>query len=234
MNWPNNVRTWHRWLSVVIGLQLLAWTSSGFVMTWNAIEDVHGDVYVTEARPTLPADLSPSPPLTRPEGTTEMRFLWSRGQWIWHATDGEGETLAVFDGLTGQPLADLTQHQATALADEIFTQPGTPVTTTLVRETGPDSEYRGNPLPAWRVTFDDDQNCNIYLAADTGAKTKVRTDTWRLFDFVWMLHIMDYEERTDFHHPLLQIAAGTGVATSATGIWLAVLVLWPRRKRESA
>jgi len=234
MNWSKNIRTWHRWLSIVVGLQLLAWTTSGFVMTWNDIEDVHGDALVVEARPPLPESLVPTPPPQRPVGTAELRLLWLRGQWTWCALDGEGVTLAVFDGITGEPLADLTSAEATSLADEIFTEPGSPVATTLVRETEPDSEYRNNPLPAWRVSFDDAGHSNVYLAADTGAKTKVRNDTWRLFDFFWMLHIMDYEERTDFNHPVLQVAAATGVATALTGIVLAVLVLWPRRNGESA
>jgi hypothetical protein len=229
-NWSRSVRNWHRWLSVIIGLQLLLWTSSGLVMTWNAIEDVRGDGWITEARPPIPADLTLELPHPKPEGTAELRFLWSRGRWSWHALGGDGETLGVFDGRSGRPLADLEAEEAATLADEIFTGPGAPVTATLVEQVAADDEYRGNPLPAWRVTFDDPEHSSVYLAADTGAKTKVRTDTWRLFDFCWMLHIMDYEARTDFNHPLLQVAAGAGVATSLTGIWLAVLVLRPRKR----
>lgn len=234
MSWSKSVRNWHRWLSVIIGLQLLAWTTSGFVMTWNAIEDVRGDLWVTEASPPVPDDLVPTPPATRPVGTAQLHFGWLRGRWTWHALDGGGETLGVFDGRTGQPLADLTADEATALADEIYTGPGSPVSATLVRHTEPDDEYRSNPLPAWRVAFDDAEHTTVYLAAATGTKTKVRTDLWRRFDFFWMLHIMDYEARTDFHHPLLRIAAGLGVVTSLTGIWLAVLVLRPRRKESTA
>lgn len=233
MNWSSSVRSWHRWLSVIIGLQLLLWTVSGLVMTWNAIEDVRGEGWVAEPSPPIPANLDIEPPSILPEGTADLRFRWSRERWTWHALDGDGETLGVFDGQSGQLLADMDGEEATALAARIFTGQGAPVAATLIRETAADDEYRNNPLPAWRVSFDDPENTAVYLATDTGTKTKVRTDSWRLFDFFWMLHIMDYEARTDFNHPLLQVAAGTGVATSLTGVWLAVLVLWPRRRRPS-
>ena len=46
---------------------------------------------------------------------------------------------------------------------------------------------------------------------------------WRVFDFVWMLHIMDYDERDDFNHPLLLITAGTALLFVFTGLWMLVL-----------
>ena len=39
--------------------------------------------------------------------------------------------------------------------------------------------------------------------AGSGEVTAVRHDRWRLFDWFWMLHIMDYDERSDFSTPLL-------------------------------
>lgn len=43
-------------------------------------------------------------------------------------------------------------------------------------------------------------------------------DTWRLWDFFWMLHNMDYSDRTTFHYPLI-ITAGIAMA------WLTVTIL---------
>jgi hypothetical protein len=42
-----------------------------------------------------------------------------------------------------------------------------------------------------------------------------------VFDFLWMLHIMDFQTRDDFHHPLLQIAAALGLIVALGGV-----VLW--------
>ena len=53
---------------------------------------------------------------------------------------------------------------------------------------------------------------------------------WRIFDFFFMLHIMDYDERTDVHNPLLKVAQFTGVVFAITGIWLLFYSFTKRRK----
>ena len=45
-----------------------------------------------------------------------------------------------------------------------------------------------------------------------------RTDRWRIFDFLWMLHIMDFDTRDDFNHPLLQLAAVLGLIIALSGV----------------
>ena len=61
----------------------------------------------------------------------------------------------------------------------------------------------------------------------------VRNDRWRRFDLFWMLHIMDYTERQRFHTPWLTGFAALGVATSFTGLCLAALVMFGRRKSQA-
>ena len=43
--------------------------------------------------------------------------------------------------------------------------------------------------------------------------------------------IMDYEDRESFDHPLIQVTAGLGMATSLTGLGLVVL-LWSARVKS--
>jgi len=45
------------------------------------------------------------------------------------------------------------------------------------------------------------------VAADNGDLVTRRNRLWRIYDFAWMLHIMDYREREDFNHPLLVSAS---------------------------
>ena len=54
-----------------------------------------------------------------------------------------------------------------------------------------------------------------------------------MFDFFWMLHIMDFDEREDFNHPLLQIAAALGLIIALSGVVLWVLTTRLFRRRES-
>jgi exosortase/archaeosortase len=47
-----------------------------------------------------------------------------------------------------------------------------------------------------------------------------RHDFWRLFDIMWMLHIMDYDTREDIHNPLLTIMASLALLTALAGLAL--------------
>lgn len=47
-----------------------------------------------------------------------------------------------------------------------------------------------------------------------------RNRIWRLYDFFWMLHIMDYDERENFNNPLIRAFAATGLLFALSGLFL--------------
>jgi hypothetical protein len=102
------------------------------------------------------------------------------------------------------------------------------------RVTGHSPEYRG-PLPAWRVEFDDGAGRALYVAADTGAVAARRSTLWRVYDFLWGLHIMDWRGHEDFNSPLLIVATALGLVVIATGFIMFPSRLgytaWRRRRR---
>jgi Na(+)-translocating NADH:ubiquinone oxidoreductase F subunit len=72
----------------------------------------------------------------------------------------------------------------------------------------------------WRVDFSDADETSVYVSSVSGAVLEHRNSTWRLFDIFWMLHIMDYSERTNFNNPLLVSSAVGGLWMALTGVWL--------------
>jgi uncharacterized iron-regulated membrane protein len=78
---------------------------------------------------------------------------------------------------------------------------------------------------------DDGRGTAVYVDALTGEVTARRSDLWRIYDFLWSLHIMDYRERESFNHPLLVAMAGVGLVTVLTGsaLWILRLARWLRR-----
>lgn len=232
------VRTWHKWLAVVVGLQLLAWTCGGLVFSWHPIEVVRGETLVREpASPPLPPDdglvslaraRAALAAAGRAEAWTSAALVVSRDRWTWRLDDGSDVPPGIVDAHTGAVPPPVDADEARAIAAGRFLPDGDVVDVQRVEALG--GEYRERPVPAWRVSFDDADATNVYVDATTGAITAVRSDVWRRFDWFWMLHIMDYDKRKDFSHPLLTSAAALGVATSITGVWLAVLLLWPRRR----
>ncbi len=227
-------RTWHRRLSILVGLQLLLWTTSGLIFSWDPIERVRGEDALAEpAGESLAAGrlvslsvAADTAGVTRLEGAS---LTAGRGGWLWVLHDDEGARHVV-DALAGGVAAELSSEEAADLARGRFLPAAAGAAVTGVRRVAvADGEYRHKPVPALRVDFDDGDETHLYLDALTGEVTAVRHDLWRRFDFFWMLHIMDYADRTDFGTPWLKLFALLGVATSLSGLVLAVQVLRQRR-----
>jgi hypothetical protein len=98
------------------------------------------------------------------------------------------------------------------LALERYAGDGRLIAATL--QTEPDIASRASG-PVWQAQFDDPQRTALYFAADDGRFIAARTATWRLYDFFWMLHTMDYVGRDNFNNPLI---ITIGMAT----LWLTI------------
>jgi hypothetical protein len=85
-------------------------------------------------------------------------------------------------------------------------------------------------VPLWAVHYDEPGATTLYFSPHTGDLVARRHNLWRIFDFVWMLHIMDYETRENVNNTLLRIATITGFTFALSGAWL-LLYSFTRRKR---
>lgn len=80
------------------------------------------------------------------------------------------------------------------------------------------------PIPSWQVVLEG--GTHIYVNQQTGDIAAVRTPYWRIFDFMWGLHIMDISEREDTSHPILILFA----ALALTGSLMGCLLMFRRHK----
>lgn len=228
----------HRWLGLVVGVQLVFWCVGGLIFATHSIDWVRSET--GRARGDTPAvDLArvrigPAEAAARlgQAGAVEQvvvrPFL---GRPVYEISHG-GDT-ALVDAETGAVLSPVDRDTALAVARaDRAGNPGVREVTWIERD--PPSEYREGALPAWRVVMDDAEDTHVYVAAKNGRITARRNDAWRRFDFFWMLHTMDYRGRDDFNHPLLIVAAAAAVVTLASGFWLWGLRLYRRRRRASA
>ncbi len=222
----------HRWLALLIGIQLLLWFTSGLVMSLLPIERVRGEHLVDrEAAAPLLADASYAPPqaiLAASGGPVRaLRHRMLLGRPVAEVETESGE-LRLHDATTGARLPPVDARQAQAIALGAYR--GTPLPGAAVeRVTAASTEYKGR-LPAWRVAFADADKTRVYVGG-TGTIAAVRTGTWRLYDFFWGLHIMDWSEHENFNTPWLKAFAFGGLALAIAGTILLYL-RWPRRKRR--
>ena len=115
-------------------------------------------------------------------------------------------------------LGNLDEASVRVLAQTYYAGTGKIESTTLI-ENNPPREIGARPLPLWRVDFDDAWGSTLYISPVTGALATRRHTLWRVFDFLWMLHIMDYDEREDINNAVLRSVSILAFLLVLSGIW---------------
>ncbi|MDN4167010.1 hypothetical protein QWY31_15975 [Cytophagales bacterium LB-30] len=238
------LRKAHRYLGLAIGIQFLAWTISGLYFSWTNIDSVHGD---DMHKP--PHYLASSQQWVSPQVVLEQLAydslvsiqsvnlagspLYLIRYFSGHA--GEGHHLHTYttlaDAQTGHLRGPLTKEEAVLLANDHIIASAQLDTVEYISEIGAHHEYRGGPLPAWILRYSE-PNMNVYVSAESGRVEKVRNTSWRIFDFLWMLHIMDFETRDDINNYLLRGFSILGFITVGSGFMLFFATLHFKRKKR--
>ena len=225
----------HKWLALAMAIQILFWFASGLFFAAFPIERVRSEHAVAQsAAPPLPFGIAADGLLRLGSaGVTgeriEIRTLMRRPVALVTAREGRPR---LYDLATGRAAGPISAPAAARIAEADHAGDARAARVTQVTEASP--EYRG-ALPAWRVDFDDGANRALYVAADTGAVTARRSTLWRVYDFLWGLHIMDWRGREDFNTPLLIIATALGLVVIVTGMIMLPsrigFTAWRRRRR---
>ncbi len=84
----------------------------------------------------------------------------------------------------------------------------------------------------WQLVFDDSDNTHLYVSTAAGKVTARRSGTWRLYDFLWSLHIMDYRTRDDFNNWLVIAFAGLGLVLTVSGAAILICRFGPALTRR--
>ncbi len=211
----------HKWIGVIIGIQIVLWMTGGLVMSIFPIEHVRGEHNIREqASVTLMADNFPVSLQTiiaehAPDGVRRVTAKTILGRPVLDLERASGGHRLI-DAATGGALT-IDEGVVRALARADFAGDAPIAEIGLINETN--LEYRG-PVPVWRVRFADDEDTRLYFLPETGRLVARRNETWRLYDFFWMLHIMDYENRENFNNPLVITAAGFALFTVLMGVGL--------------
>lgn len=218
----------HKWAALVIGLQVLAWVAGGVVMSTIPIERVRGEHNI--APPTAELDLSgvesPAEIAARAGVTpTSVELRPWLGRTVYEFGQDQGLPLIV-DAVTGETLSPIDEE--TALAVARADHAGEPDIEAVTFFAEPTWESRRD-MPTWRIDFADGEGTRLYVSAATGEVVARRNDVWRFYDFFWMLHIMDYGDRSHFNHPLLILSSLFALGMSLFGFillfpWLARMI----------
>lgn len=226
----------HRWLALLVGVQLVAWTASGVYMTAVDLDFIHGDSLVRNLEPPLDLSavaLAPAQVLAKfPDARrATLRALPTGGRPVYEIDDPTG--IALVDAGTGRVLSPLPEQDAAALARAYYAGDA-PLRRIALIESDPPIELQARTLPLWRADFDDWLETSLYVDPATGRLVVRRHRFWRWFDLFWSLHIMDYIERSDVNNTLLRMTTGAAAVFAASGLWLIAYSFRWRRPRRGA
>ena len=189
-------RNFHRYLSIFVSIQLLLWTVSGIYFAYNKIELVRGEQY------RLPKDI-------------EYRIFDRLGLTLIETNKDGKKSYQTYP--ERESIKPLTIQEALLITSQKTTL--NPLEAILIEDVKPGSEYRG-ALPAYKVKTDSKDKINVYVGYMTGDISSIRSDSWRIWDLMWSLHIMDYRERDNINNILLKLLSVLALITSLSGITL--------------
>ncbi|MFC3068508.1 PepSY domain-containing protein [Phenylobacterium soli] len=219
----------HKWIALVVGIQVLGWVLGGLIMTAIPIERVHGDNHL--AAPVLPPiDLKRLVPLEKELATADMTDVGSatlkntpRGP-IWVLKSAAGSE-GWWNAYTGENIDEITKAEAQTYAQQAYRGAGR-LQAVVYKETAPKEAQVSGPL--WQASFSDTEHTRLYLDAFTGEVLSRRSSLWGLYDFFYQIHIMNFGDSRTYNHPVIVIAAGLTLVIVLTG----VVLLWIRLSHD--
>ncbi len=209
----------HKWIGLVVGVQALLWMISGVYMTVVSLDIIHGDHLAhDEARPLAvgASRVAQAELLARHPGTHAIRLRHLLEREVFELRSDRGALLV--DAVTGERITPLREEDARRIASALYQGEGAIERIEWI--TRAPQEVQTRPVPMWAVHFGDRGATTLYLSPDTGELLARRHELWRWFDFLWMLHIMDYDARSDVNNALVRVASVAGLLFALSGIWL--------------
>ena len=207
------VRNIHKYLSFLISLQLLLWTVSGIYFAFNKIEMVRGEQYILSH--SYAVDLSQiNLNIAEAENVRLSKRL--NEEIIIITKDIGNEYLDI----KGNSLDKLSTDAALKIVGNKTALKPLNVEEIKMEKNG--SEYRGRPLPLYKVTSKNKANekINVYLNVFSGEILAIRSTQWRVWDLMWGFHIIDWQERDNINNFLLKMFSILALISSLTGLLL--------------
>ena len=205
------IRLFHKYLSLVISIQLLLWTISGIYFAFNKIELVRGEQYLIEQKVSK---LNLKEVESSFSGKN-VNFIRRLDEWIIKVETDSGFS---YTDLQGQNLDELNAEEVREVVRQSTNL--IPLMAQRIDKQEIRAEFRGRNLPIFKVATSTTDNINVYVDAFTGEVTAIRSDSWRIWDFLWGAHIIDYSERENINNFLIKILSILALLSSLSGIVL--------------
>ncbi len=209
----------HKWIALVVAVQVLGWVLGGLIMTSIPIERVRGENHVAPVR-LGPIDMKRLIPLEKQLALTGESDVGQatlkntpRGP-LWVLISAAGSE-GWWNAYTGENVDEISQKDARRYARAAYAGAGKLVSVDYV-ETAPREAQVSGPL--WRASFADAERTRLYLDAFTGEVLSRRSDLWGFYDFFYQIHIMNFGASRSYNHPAIIAATALTLVVVVTGL----------------
>jgi len=213
-----------------VGLQLLIWSITGAYMVLMDIHYIHGDTLVAKKTQSL----SPNQVeftfkellAAHPQATAiELGFMLNQAVYRFNLD----KTKVLLSATDGTQLSPINELLATAIARDKYHNKDVAIAKIQLLTEETPRELSRRHLPVWRVDFDEFSSPSFYISANSGQLVTKRHSYWRIFDWMFAFHVMDYiDEEAD--NKLLLLFSLMAFIASVFGLVLTYYRLAPKHR----
>jgi Na(+)-translocating NADH:ubiquinone oxidoreductase F subunit len=216
----------HKWLSLLVGLQLFIWLGTGLYFNLMDHEKASGNQF--RQRPVIAeVDLSqlvePKLALSRSKRSVSLKQISLLAQPYYLLTHEKGlyshfsNNYSLVDAYTGEPIL-IDEVMAKKLAQSSYKGQG--IINSVVKLSPPYDDIPREKNHVWQINYADYINTSVYIDAGSGRIIKHSNDDKRFTDLFFMLHFMDYGSEGSFNNVQNIVFAIFTLFFSLTGlIW---------------
>ena len=226
MFWTKKI---HKWASLLIGLQLIIWVSSGLVFNVIDHKKARGNAYrqapVAMAQAEVAEkDLQPvesvlktypdTITLTQTKILAKPYYLLTKEQGLYRHFSNRYQLI---NAVTGK-LTIIDETFASNIAKASYNGPGDMTSAELFTSNPTDFPKQKNPT--WQINFNDDLETSVYVEQGSGRLVGHSNSDKRFADFFFMLHFMDYGDEGSFNNVQIMLFAFVTLWLTLSGlIW---------------
>ena len=226
-------RKYHKWLMLFIGLQIVIWSVSGAYMVLMDIHYIHGNSLVAKKTQSLNAEqvnYSFTELLAEYPLASKVELSLMLNQAVYRFNVKKQQLLV--SASNGQLLSPIGKAQAISIAKQSYANTDAQVSNVEVISENPPRELSARHLPVWRIDFDDFASPTFYISASSAQLVTKRHSFWRIFDWMFAFHVMDYvDEEAD--NKLLLIFTVLACIGCLFGLVLTYFRLAPKHNKQA-
>ena len=195
----STIKSLHKWLSLLVFIQLFIWLGTGIFFNWMDHDKASGNHYrqamvkqdiehirLLDPQAVLIASHLPASEITLVQRLGQPYYLLTHDKGLYKHFDSDFSLVDAYTGVT----LEIDKTVASALARASYN--GTAKVSTVLAVEPPIEDFLKEQNSLWQVNFSDELNTSVYINASSGRLVGHSNEDKRFVDFFFMLHFMDY------------------------------------------